>query len=115
MNKGKKVTKLKRSREQKEALLRSLSNDLVMRGALRTTEKRAKALRPYVERLITKARRGDLASRRYVAQVLEDKATSHLCDEVAPQYRERPGGYTRIIKAPQRESDQSKMAIIELV
>jgi len=115
MNKGKKVEKLQRSREQKEALLRSLSRDLVVQGSLRTTEKRAKVLQPYIERLITKARRGDLASRRYVAKYLDKEATTKLCDSIAQYYQERPGGYTRIIKVPQRESDKSKMALIELV
>ncbi len=115
MNKGKKVTKLKRSREQREALLRTLSQDLIRKGTIHTTEKRAKALQPYVERLITKARRGNISGRRYAAQVLDDMSVGLLCDEVAPRYVDRNGGYTRIIKAPQRESDKAKMAIIELV
>jgi len=115
MNKGNKLHKIGRNREQRKALLRSLSNDLITRGAINTTEAKAKALKPFVERMVTHAKKGSLASRRYVLRFLTQGATHKLFDEIAPSYADRVGGYTRIIKAPVRTSDVSKMAIIELV
>jgi len=115
MNKGNKLHKIGRNREQRRALLRSLSNDLVLHERIMTTEAKAKALKPFVERLITHSKKGSVASRRQVLKFLSPKATTKLFHEVAPLYQERNGGYTRIIKAPTRRSDVSKMAIIELV
>lgn len=115
MNKGSKVYKLGRNKAQREALLSSLAHDLVTQGHIQTTETKAKALRPFVERLITHGKKGTLASRRHVMQQVSKRATNVICDELATQYQDRHGGYTRIIKAPARESDVSKMAIIELV
>lgn len=115
MNKGNKLHKIGRNREQRKALLRSLSNDLITSGAITTTEAKAKALKPFVERMVTHAKKGSLASRRYVLRFLTQGATHKLFDEIAPSYADRVGGYTRIIKAPVRTSDVSKMAIIELV
>lgn len=115
MNKGNKLYKIGRNREQRKALLRSLSNDLITRGSITTTEAKAKALKPFVERMVTHAKKGSLASRRYVLRFLTQGATHKLFDEIAPSYADRVGGYTRIIKAPVRTSDVSKMAIIELV
>ena len=112
MNKGNKLKKIGRNREQRKALLRSLSNDLITRGAITTTEAKAKALQPFVERMVKK---GSVASRRYVLRFLTKEASHKLFDEIAPHYADRVGGYTRIIKAPIRVSDVSKMAIIELV
>jgi large subunit ribosomal protein L17 len=106
MNKGNKLHKIGRNREQRKALLRSLSNDLITLGAITTTEAKAKALQPFV---------GSLSSRRYVLRFLTQGATHKLFDEIAPNYTDRIGGYTRIIKAPIRKSDISRMAIIELV
>ncbi|MGA1046416.1 MAG: 50S ribosomal protein L17 [Minisyncoccia bacterium] len=115
MNKGNKLHKIGRNREQRKALLRSLSNDLITRGSITTTEAKAKALKPFVERMVTHAKKGSLASRRYVLRFLTQGATHKLFDEIIPNYTDRVGGYTRIIKAPIRRSDVSKMAIIELV
>jgi large subunit ribosomal protein L17 len=115
MNKGNKLHKIGRNREQRKALLRSLSNDLITRGSITTTEAKAKALKPFVERMVTHAKTGSLSSRRYVLRFLTQGATHKLFDEIAPNYTNRVGGYTRIIKAPIRQSDVSKMAIIELV
>jgi large subunit ribosomal protein L17 len=115
MNKGNKLHKIGRNREQRKALLRSLSNDLITLGAITTTEAKAKALKPFVERMVTHAKKGSLSSRRYVLRFLTQGATHKLFDEIAPNYTDRIGGYTRIIKAPIRKSDISRMAIIELV
>lgn len=115
MNKGNKLKKIGRNREQRKALLRSLSNDLITRGAITTTEAKAKALQPFVERMVTHAKKGSVASRRYVLRFLTKGASNKLFDEIAFNYSDRVGGYTRIIKAPIRASDVSKMAIIELV
>jgi large subunit ribosomal protein L17 len=115
MNKGNKLHKIGRNREQRKALLRSLSNDLITRGSITTTEAKAKALKPFVEKMVTHAKKGSLASRRYVLRFLTQGSTHKLFDEIAPNYTDRVGGYTRIIKAPIRTSDVSKMAIIELV
>ncbi|NBP55655.1 50S ribosomal protein L17 [bacterium] len=115
MNKGNKLYKIGRNREQRKALLRSLSNDLITRGSITTTEAKAKALKPFIERMVNHAKKGSLASRRYGLRFLTQGATNKLFDEIAPSYADRVGGYTRIIKAPVRTSDISKMAIIELV
>jgi len=81
-----------------------------------TTETKAKALRPYAERLITKARRGTVHDRRQVVAKLHDKAVAHkLFAEIAPRYEERPGGYLRILKLGPRPGDNAPMARVELV
>lgn len=86
-----------------------------MHESITTTEGRAKALRPFVERMVTHAKKGTVASRRHVLRFLTKDATNKLFHDVAPLYESRQGGYTRIIKAPTRKSDVTKMAIIELV
>jgi large subunit ribosomal protein L17 len=81
-----------------------------------TTEAKAKALRPYAERLITKAKRGTVHDRRQVISTMHDKKATHkLFDEIAPRYSERPGGYLRILKLGPRPGDNAPMARIELV
>ncbi len=108
--------KFGRTRNQRGALLRSLAVSLIGRGKIRTTEAKAKELRPFVERLVTKSREGTLASRRVVsARLGNSKETKRLIDDIAPKYKGRTGGYTRIVKLPARKSDGSKMAIIEFV
>lgn len=99
-----------------QALLRSLSSSLITHGRVVTTEAKARRLRPYVEKLITKARQGGLASRRHVLSELGDRATvHHLFARVAPLVADRDGGYTRILKLGHRRGDAARMAIIELV
>jgi len=110
-----KKRKLSRVRAQRMALLRSLASSLIINKRIRTTEARAKELRKFIEPLITKAKKGDLHRRRLVGRVLNAKITKKLFDEIAPSYKDRPGGYTRIIKLPPRQSDGAKMAIIEFV
>lgn len=98
------------------AILRGLSRDLITHGRIVTTETKAKRLRPFVEKLITKARKGGLHRRRQVVSELQDRRIVHrLFAEVAPRIGDRPGGYTRILKLGQRRGDATPMAIIELV
>ena len=97
-------------------MLANLASDLYRHGRIRTTETKAKTLRPYAEKLITKAKAGDLAARRQVQSKLRDRdVTAYLFEEVAPRFADRPGGYTRILKLGPRAGDSAPMAIIELV
>ncbi len=98
-------------------MLANLATSLFEHGRIQTTEAKAKRLRPYAEKLITFAKRGDLHARRQVAKVIRDKDVIYrLFDELAPQHwTDRPGGYTRITKAGIRKGDSAPMAIIELV
>src|SRR3712207_219569 len=97
-------------------LLANLATALFRHGKIQTTETKAKRLRPLAEQLITRAKRGDLHSRRRVLTVVRDKDVVYsLFDEIAPRYANRPGGYTRIVKTGPRKGDAAPMAIIELV
>lgn len=97
-------------------LLGNLATSLFRQGRVRTTEARAKALRPVAERLITHAKKGDIAARRRVLRTITDKGIVHeLFAEIAPRFAERPGGYTRIVKLGYRKGDAAPMAIVELV
>jgi large subunit ribosomal protein L17 len=97
-------------------MLANLATSLFEHGRITTTETRARRLRPYAERLITKARRGDLHARRQVMRVIRDKSVVHtLFTEIGPRFQTRPGGYTRITKVGPRPGDNAPMAVIELV
>jgi large subunit ribosomal protein L17 len=97
-------------------LIANLARALFAEGRIRTTEAKAKRLRPQAERLITFAKRGDVAARRQVLTVVRDKAVVHkLFAEIAPRFAERNGGYTRILKLGPRPGDAAPMAVIELV
>ena len=97
-------------------MLANLAAALFEHGSITTTEHKAKRLRPYAERLITKAKRGDLHARRQVAALIRDKYVVHmLFTEIGPRYENRPGGYTRITKLGPRKGDNAPMAVIELV
>jgi large subunit ribosomal protein L17 len=107
---------LRRTSEQKLALMRNLATSLIEQGAIETTEAKAKELRPFVEKLITKARNGTLHSRRLAARhVQKREAADKLFQEIGPKYAKRPGGYTRILKTGHRKGDGADMARIELV
>ena len=98
------------------AMLANLATSLFEHGRITTTETRARRLRPFAERLITKARRGDLHARRQVMRVIRDKTVVHvLFTEIGPRFQTRPGGYTRITKVGPRPGDNAPMAVIELV
>ncbi len=111
------VRKFNRKKNSRIALLKGLALALIAHGKITTTEAKAKELRPIIEKLITKANVGTLASRRLVISRLYNlkKEGSKLIDEIAPKYKDRSGGYTRITKLPRRTSDASKMAIIEFI
>ncbi|WP_062466964.1 50S ribosomal protein L17 [Demequina maris] len=97
-------------------MLANLSQSLFEHGRITTTVTKAKRLRPHAERLITFAKRGDLASRRKVLGILSDKGVVHkLFSEIGPGFAERDGGYTRITKTGYRKGDNAPMAVIELV
>jgi large subunit ribosomal protein L17 len=97
-------------------ILSNLATSLFEHGRIKTTETKARRLRPFAEKLITKARRGDLHARRQVLTVIRDKGVVHtLFTEIAPRYENRPGGYTRITKIGPRRGDNAPMAVIELV
>ena len=97
-------------------ILANLAQSLFEHGRITTTETKAKRLRPYAERLVTFAKRGDLASRRRVLGIISDKGVVHkLFTEIGPGYAERDGGYTRITKVGNRKGDNAPLAVIELV
>ncbi|MFY9914817.1 MAG: 50S ribosomal protein L17 [Nocardioidaceae bacterium] len=116
MPKPKKGPRLGGSPSHQKAILANLATSLFEHGAITTTEAKARVLRPYAEKLITKAKRGDLHNRRQVMSVIRDKGVVHtLFTEIGPRYEERPGGYTRITKIGPRKGDNAPMAVIELV
>ena len=97
-------------------ILANLATSLFQHGKITTTEAKAKRLRPYAERLITKAKRGDLHNRREIQKVIRDRETVHrLMHEIGPFFADRNGGYTRITKTLARQGDNAPMAVIELV
>jgi large subunit ribosomal protein L17 len=99
-----------------KAILANLATSLFDHGSITTTEAKARLLRPYAERLITKAKRGDLHNRRQVMSVIRDKTVVHmLFTEIGPRFSDRPGGYTRITKIGPRKGDNAPMAVISLV
>lgn len=107
---------LGRNRNQRKALLKSLACSLIRDGKIKTTEAKAKELRKFIEKLVTKATKADQATYKFINSKLGNKAqTDNLIKNIAPKYTERKGGYTRIIKLPIRKSDASKMALIEFV
>ena len=107
---------LRRTSEQKLALMRNLASSLIEHGAVETTEAKAKELRPFVEKLITKARSGTLHDRRQAVRHVHKRETADkLFQEIGPRYAKRPGGYTRILKTQHRKGDGADMARIELV
>lgn len=112
----------RRNATWRKQVMRSLATDVIVYGRITTTETRAKELRKHVDKLITKAKKNTLASRRDAAKYLRDVKTKdgvpalkHLFDTLGPKYKDRNGGYTRIIKLPARQGDATKMAIISLV
>jgi large subunit ribosomal protein L17 len=111
-----KGAKLGRSLGHRRALLRNLAANLIEHGSIQTTLPKAKYLRPYVEKLVTKAKRGDNSALRQVQRKLvNDEPTRKLMKEIAPKFAKRPGGYTRIVKLGFRDGDKAEMAKIEWV
>ena len=117
MRHGKQRNKLSRDSAHRRALMRNLCRDVIEHERITTSQAKAKAVKPKLEKLITLAKRGDLHARRQVLSELgQDKFLVHkLFEEVAPRYAERPGGYTRIVKLGPRRSDSTEMVLLELV
>ncbi len=115
MRKRKKGRKLNRKKDQRKALMISLGVSLILKEKIRTTEAKAKEVKGFIEKQITRAKIGSLHSRRLLAGFFPSKIVKKLFDEIAPRYKERRGGYTRIIKLGQRKINGAKMAIIELI
>ncbi|OMI39372.1 50S ribosomal protein L17 [Streptomyces sparsogenes] len=116
MPKPTKGARLGGSAAHERLMLANLATSLFEHGRIKTTEAKARRLRPVAEKLITKAKKGDLHNRRLVLQTIRDKSVVHtLFTEIGPRYENRPGGYTRITKIGNRRGDNAPMAIIELV
>jgi large subunit ribosomal protein L17 len=117
MRHQKQRNKLSRSSAHRKALLRNLSRELIEHERIQTSQAKAKAVKPKVEKLITLGKRGDLHARRQALSELgQDKFVVHkLFEEIAPRYAERNGGYTRIVKLGPRRSDSTEMVLFELV
>jgi large subunit ribosomal protein L17 len=109
--------KFGRNKNQKKALLNSLALNLIVREKIKTTEPKAKELRPFMEKLVTRAKGGSLNTRRLIIAKLSNRSSEvkKLFDIIAPRYSDKKGGYTRILKLGARKSDGAKMAIIEFV
>ena len=112
----KKGARLGGSPAHQRLIVSNLATALFEHGRITTTEAKARVLRPVAEKLITKAKKGDLHNRRQVLSTIRDKGVVHaLFEDIAPRYAERPGGYTRITKIGPRKGDNAPMAVIELV
>ena len=106
---------LSRPARQRKALLRSLARELALNSRIQTTEAKAKEVQPFVEKLVTEAKKETQSAIRRIESYIGEEARKRLMNEIAPAYRERHGGYTRIVKLPYRESDNASLAVIEFV
>ena len=109
--------KFGRDKNQRKALLNSLALNLIVRGKIKTTLPKAKELRPFIEKLVTKAKKGDVATRRVIVSKLSNrsKEVKKLFEVITPKYMDKKGGYTRILKLGVRKADGAEMALIEFV
>jgi len=108
--------KLRRDSAHRKALYANLTSSLIEHGRIRTTETKAKAVRPIAEKMITLGRDGSIHARRQALAYLRTQEIVHLLfSEVAPRFRDRPGGYTRVVKLGPRQGDAAPMAYLELV
>lgn len=111
-----KGTKLNRTSSHRKAMFANMAASLVMNEQIKTTVTKAKALRPYVEQLVTRARQGTLAARRDIISRIKDQAAADkLMSVLAERYKKRPGGYTRVVKAGFRHGDMAPVAYIEFI
>lgn len=114
MRHRKKGRQLSRTSSHKKAMLRNMATSLIQHERIRTTEAKAKELRPVIEKLISLGGTDDLHSRRRARRMIEDRAAlQKLFGEIGPRFRSRPGGYTRILKLGARKGDGAELAIIE--
>jgi len=115
MRHRKKKQKLGSSFHQRRAILRLLASHIILKERIFTTEGKAKKVKPFLEKTISKAKQNTLANKRILLQDFTPRVTNKLLKEIGPRYSNQPGGYTRIIKAHKRKSDAAPMALIELV
>ena len=119
MKKGKTGRKLSRMRDARRILLRDLAEALVVYERITTTEAKAKELRPFIEKLVTKAVKAEGAKRvamqRMIRGKISEQSAKKLIEQIAPRYKSRPGGYTRIIKRDKKRGDAAATALIEFV
>lgn len=115
MKKIKKGRKFHREKNQRKALLKSIARAFVLKEKIKTTEEKAKESRTLIERSVTLAKKNDLSSRRKLLETFSEKIVKKLIDEIAPRYKDRNGGYTRIIKIGPRISDGAKMVYFEFI
>ncbi len=115
MNHHKTARKFGREKKVRDALMKSLALSLVVKGKIKTTDAKARELRPMVEKMITKGRLGTVASRRGLISEIGVIGAEKIVKDISPKYADRKGGYTRITKLQARVSDGSLMAVIELV
>jgi large subunit ribosomal protein L17 len=117
MRHGNNKRKFGRTKNVRNALMHSLALNLIIRERIKTTEPKAKELRPFIEKLVTRAKKGDMATRRDVVSKLSNRKpeVKKLFEVIAPKYADKKGGYTRVLKMGPRKSDGAPMAIIEFV
>ncbi len=117
MRHGNNKRKFGRVRKVRKALMNSLALNLIIRGKIKTTEPKAKELRPFIEKLVTGAKKGDMATRRLIIAKLSNRRPEikKLFDIIAPKYKNTKGGYTRILKLGARKADGTPMAVIEFI
>jgi large subunit ribosomal protein L17 len=116
MRHQKKKGSLSRKVGPRKALYRGLATSFVLEGKLKSTEAKVKAIKPVIEKYITVSKEDTLANRRrLIAYFYDEKAVNRLLKELGPKYKERKGGYTRIIKLAERKGDNAKLALLELV
>ncbi len=107
--------KLSREKDQRKALLKSLARSIILKERITTTKAKAKEASVLLEKSITRAKKGDLHSKRLLLKLFSPAVVKKLTEEIGPKYKERSGGYTRILKLGPRKSDSTEMVIIELV
>lgn len=112
---GNKLRKFGRKRKVRNALMNSLAVALISQKRIKTTEAKAKSLRPFVEKLVTTGKGKTLAAERQIIAAVGINSARKIMNDLAPKYADRKGGYTRITKLPRRASDAAKMAVIEFV
>lgn len=115
MRHQKKRNKITKTKDQRKAIYRSMVSSLILKEKIITTDTRAKKIKPFLEKCISKAKENSLANRRLLLQYFTPKVVNKLFKELSPRYKERKGGYSRIIKTDSRKNDSAKMAIIELI
>lgn len=116
MRHRKKLKKLSRPSDHRKALIKNLMRSIFEHGSIVTTLPKAKAVRPFIEKAITKGKSGSVHSRRCINAYLGDrKLTNKVVDEISTKFKERPGGYTRILKMGKRRGDASEMALLQII